>query len=203
MKHIESRIAYYKLSLTNKDGYDEFRDYYNGSLKNPLDLFTLICYSFNHQFRFNKKGEFNMPFGKERSCFNKSIRNNLAKFKEKIENITFTNNDFEDLNIDKLSKDDFVYCDPPYLITCATYNEKGGWNENKERRLYWLLDKLNENGIKFALSNVLYNKGRENEILVEFSRRYTIHHLDYTYANANYHTKDKDTKPDEVLITNY
>lgn len=30
-----------------------------------------------------------------------------------------------------------------------------------------------------------------------------VHHLDYTYQNCNYHTKDKSSKPDEVLITNF
>ena len=107
------------------------------------------------------------------------------------------------MKIDKLSPNDFVYCDPPYLITCATYNEKDGWNKSMERKLLDLLDKLNEKGIKFALSNVLYNKGKVNETLLEWSDKYTVHHLNNTYANCNYHTKDKENKADEVLITNY
>lgn len=125
LAYIEGRIAEYDLTITNKDGFDKFREDYNKSdSKNPLDLFILICFSFNHQFRFNSKGEFNMPFGKDRSCFNNSIKQNLINFKEKIDKITFTNKSFEDLKIDKLCSDDFIYCDPPYLITCATYNEK-------------------------------------------------------------------------------
>ena len=204
LNHIENRIEEYDLSITNSDGFNKFRNYYNScEYKNPLDLFVLICYSFNHQFRFNGNGGFNMPFGKERSCFNKSIKQNLIKFKERISNITFTNNSFEELKIDKLSPNDFVYCDPPYLITCATYNEKDGWNKSMERKLLDLLDKLNEKGIKFALSNVLYNKGKVNETLLEWSDKYTVHHLNNTYANCNYHTKDKENKADEVLITNY
>ena len=204
LNHIENRIEEYDLSITNSDGFNKFRNYYNScEYKNPLDLFVLICYSFNHQFRFNGNGGFNMPFGKERSCFNKSIKQNLIKFKERISNITFTNNSFEELKIDKLSPNDFVYCDPPYLITCATYNEKDGWNKSMERKLLDLLDKLNEKGIKFALSNVLYNKGKVNETLLEWSDKYTVHHLNNTYANCNYHTKDKENKADEILITNY
>lgn len=204
LSHIKNRIEEYDLSITNSEGFNNLRTYYNDcEYKNPLDLFVLICYSFNHQFRFNGKGEFNMPFGKERSCFNKSIKQNLINFKERISNVTFTNNSFEDLKIDKLSSNDFVYCDPPYLITCATYNEKDGWNERMERKLLDLLDKLNENGIKFALSNVLFNKGKVNEILLEWSNKYTVHHLNNTYSNCNYHTKDKENKADEVLITNY
>ena len=97
-----------------------------------------------------------------------------------------------------------VYCDPPYLITCASYNEQDGWNVQKEKELLNLLDELNNNGIKFALSNVLENKGKSNDILKEWSKKYNIHHLNKSYGNCNYHTKDKSINSTiEVLITNY
>ena len=146
-----------------------------------------------------------MPFGKNRSQWNDTMKKNLINFHKAIteKNIIFTNKDFNELKIDKLSSNDFVYCDPPYLITCATYNEKDGWNENSERKLLELLDKLNSQSVKFALSNVFFSKGKTNDILIEWSQKYNVHHLDYTYQNCNYHTKDKESKPDEVLITNY
>lgn len=204
LDYIEKRIKEYDLSKTNKEGYLDFRLLYNNSVeKNPLDLFVLICYSFNNQFRFNSKGEFNMPFGKDRSSFNNTMRQNLIKFKGGISNIIFTNGSFDELKLDKLSTNDFVYCDPPYLITCATYNEKDMWNETHERKLLSLLDNLNERKIKFALSNVLTNKGKENEILSEWSKNYNVHHLINSYSNCSYHRKDKESKSDEVLITNY
>ena len=207
---IESYIAKYNLSIDNTEGFNKLRNDYNS---NPFKsnyitstvLYVLICYSFNHQFRFNSKGEFNMPFGKNRSQWNDTMKKNLINFHKAIteKNIIFTNKDFTQLKIDKLSSNDFVYCDPPYLITCATYNEKDGWNENSERKLLELLDKLNSQSVKFALSNVLFSKGKTNDILIEWSQKYNVHHLDYTYQNCNYHTKDKESKPDEVLITNY
>ena len=207
---IESYIAKYNLSIDNTEGFNKLRNDYNS---NPFKsnyitstvLYVLICYSFNHQFRFNSKGEFNMPFGKNRSQWNDTMKKNLINFHKAIteKNIIFTNKDFNELKIDKLSSNDFVYCDPPYLITCATYNEKDGWNENSERKLLELLDKLNSQSVKFALSNVLFSKGKTNDILIEWSQKYNVHHLDYTYQNCNYHTKDKESKPDEVLITNF
>ena len=54
-----------------------------------------------------------------------------------------------------------------------------------------------------ANDNVMFSKGKTNDLLIEWSEKYNVHHLDYTYQNCNYHTKDKETKPDEVLITNY
>ena len=214
---IEEIIKTYGLTIDNMEAYNKFRNDYN-SLKtsqgnySPLSsyninilLYVLICYSFNHQYRFNSKGEFNMPFGKERSQWNENMKNNLIKFHQRIKekDIVFLNKDFRRLKVDKLGNDDFVYCDPPYLITCATYNEKDGWNQECEEDLLKLLDELDTKKIKFALSNVLYSKGKTNDLLIEWSKKYTVHHLDYTYQNCNYHTKDKTNKSDEVLITNY
>lgn len=211
IKTIEVAIQAFGLTIENADNFNNFRAYYNKHIEDgysfimPIMLYVLICYSFNHQFRFNSKGEFNMPFGKNRSQWNNTMKKNLINFHKAIteKNIIFTNKDFNELKIDKLSSNDFVYCDPPYLITCATYNEKDGWNENCERKLLELLDKLNSQSVKFALSNVLFSKGKTNDILIEWSKKYNVHHLDYTYQNCNYHTKDKESKPDEVLITNY
>ena len=214
---IEEIIKTYGLTIDNTEAYNQFRNDYN-SLKtsqgnySPLSsyninilLYVLICYSFNHQYRFNSKGEFNMPFGKERSQWNENMKNNLINFHRQIKekDIVFLNKDFRQLKVDKLGINDFVYCDPPYLITCATYNEKDGWNQKCEEDLLNLLDELNTKKIKFALSNVLYSKGKTNDLLIEWSKKYNVHHLDYTYQNCNYHTKDKTNKSDEVLITNY
>ena len=214
---IEEIIKTYGLTIDNTEAYNQFRNDYN-SLKTsqgnypPLSsyninilLYVLICYSFNHQYRFNSKGEFNMPFGKERSQWNENMKNNLIKFHQRIKekDIVFLNKDFRQLKVDKLGINDFVYCDPPYLITCATYNEKDGWNQECEDDLLNLLDELNTKKIKFALSNVLYSKGKTNDLLIGWSKKYNVHHLDYTYQNCNYHTKDKTNKSDEVLITNY
>lgn len=214
IKNIESLIEKFELSMENVDGYNEMRSFYNhivtgktegGNPHAPLMLFVLICYSFNHQFRFNSKGEFNMPFGKDRSRFNDTMKQNLINFHMALreKNIIFTDKDFTELKVDKLTKNDLVYCDPPYLITCATYNEKDGWNETREKELLSLLDSLNDKGIRFALSNVLFSKGKTNDLLIDWGSKYNIQHLDYTYKNCNYHTKDKTSKPDEVLITNY
>lgn len=211
IKTIELAIQRFGLTIENADNFNKFREYYNKHIEDgysfimPIMLYVLICYSFNHQFRFNSKGEFNMPFGKNRSQWNDSMKKNLINFHKAIteKNIIFTNKNFNELKVNKLTPNDFVYCDPPYLITCATYNEKDGWNETHEKELLELLDNLNMQNIKFALSNVLFSKGKTNDMLIEWSKKYNVHHLDYTYQNCNYHTKDKNSKPDEVLITNY
>lgn len=202
-KHIEERISSFDLSMENKDGYLKLRELYNKE-RNPLDLFVLTCYSFNYSIRFNSNGDFNIAFGKDRSYFNQSIKERLSVFMDRSKKITFTNFSFEDLKVEKLTNEDFVYADPPYLITVANYNENGGWNKDMEIKLLEKLDLCNENGVRFALSNVLEHKGKSNDILKEWSKKYNINYLNYDYSNCNYQTKDKTKKSSvEVLITNY
>lgn len=206
ISYVDNTIKAHGLNKLNKEGYLKFRENYNNSTdKNPLDLFILICHAFNNQIRFNSKGGYNMPFGLNRSEFNNSIRNNLINFCESISNISFFSNDFRSINLDDFGSNDFIYCDPPYLITCASYNENGGWGIREEKDLYDLLDRADSKGIKFGMSNVLSNKGRTNEMLFKWAtdNDYTIHHLNMSYSNCNYHIKDKQSITDEVLITNY
>lgn len=190
----------YKLQDKIKDTYLRLRNDYNTN-KTDLLFYLLITSSFSNQIRFNKKGEFNLPFGDR--YFNPTMQENLKQFLNKLETmyISFTNTDFRCLDINNLNKNDFVYLDPPYLITVATYNENGGWSENDDLDLLNLLDKLNNKGIKFAMSNVLEHKGKTNNTLINWSKNYNTQHLNHTYNNCNYHSCKGNS--DEVLIYNY
>lgn len=196
------------LAKVNKNNFLKLRNYINHmankeSVEYYILLYTLIIYAFNNQIRFNAKGDFNIPVGKR--DFNENIKNNLLSFIERLQsiNIEFVCMDFNNYDYSRLGKDDFVYADPPYLITCATYNEQNSWTETDEINLLNLLDSLDNRGIRFALSNVLENKGKSNDILKEWSKKYNVHYLNYSYNNSNYQIKDKTNKSIEVLITNY
>ena len=207
IQYIETQIEKFNLTKQNQEGFLELRKQYN-EYRDIRDLFVLVAYAFNHQIRFNSKGEYNMPFGKDRSEYNKNMKTNLINFITRIQeqDSTFLNKSFDELNIEEFTKDTFVYADPPYLITVASYNENGGWNEQMEYKLLEYLDKCSENGIKFALSNVLEMNDKSNNILKKWAQEkgYNIHHLNYTYGNCNYHKLDKTVGlTDEVLITNY
>lgn len=192
----------YELNKTNKEGYLKLRNEYNLS-KKPILLFILICFSFNHMIRFNNDYQFNVSFGKDRSEYNMRIEENLKIFSEtlKQKEIIFTSLDFFNVDLSELGKEDFVYYDPPYLISDASYNKN--WTEKEEKELLEILDILNARNIKFALSNVLYHKGQENKILAEWSQKYKIHYIDISYSNCNYQLKDRENKSVEVLATNY
>lgn len=206
LKILKDTIEKYGLSKTNEEGFKKIRGDYNKGNRSWNMFYAMLTHAFNYQIRFNKQGEYNMPFGRNRSSFNPNLEKNFIKFIDKLGeiNVTFFNSDFNKIKIDMLGENDFVYCDPPYLVTCASYNEQGGWNETKERELLGLLDNLNAKGIKFALSNVLENKGKTNEILKVWTEKYNVHYLNYSYGNCNYHAKDKsENSTVEVLITNY
>ena len=107
-----------------------------------------------------------------------------------------------------MSAGDFVYCDPPYFLTSAVYNEKRGftgWGEKEEIELLAFLDKADSLGLRFALSNVLRHKGQTNELLDSWRQKYNTHTLTFDYSNSSYNLKKalKATESLEVLVTNY
>lgn len=227
LNNIEKIISEYRLSNTkiygyefyntnstiglkevNKKSYIELRKRYNAGTFDkdiePLIFYILIVFGFNNQIRFNSNGFFNMPTGKR--DFNKKMVLKLEKFINELHRrkIQYSSLDFKSfLNQQKFNDNDFVYLDPPYLLSTAAYNESGGWTEKDESDLLNCLDELNTKGVKFALSNVLIHKGNENKILSEWAKNYNVHELDFNYNNSNYQSKAKENNTLEVLITNY
>lgn len=235
IKKIEKTIEEYELSNSYQYGYSHYKQYVEGNnglknynqegykrlkqdynnLKNKntkkanLYLYILIIYGFNNDIRFNSKGEYNIPVGK--TDMNK---NNREKLKEYIntcqeKQIEFICKDFREINPEEVEELDFIYADPPYLITDAVYNENDGWGKEEEEDLLKMLDKLHEKGIRFALSNVLQKKKLDikNEILYNWLERnegkYFINPIDYHYRSASYNKKNRDGLEEEILITNY
>ena len=208
LNSISKRIQKFELNQKNAEGYNTLRNVYNEN-QNSLDLFILTCYAFNHQIRFNNNQKFNSPFGRDRSSYNRKIEENLIRFSRalKEKNIHFSINDFMHIDLSSLGNNDFVYCDPPYLISTGSYNDGNrgfkNWTEKEEKQLLSLLDNLNSRGIKFALSNVLKHKGNENQILNKWCKKYHVTYLDKKYSNCSYHLKNKDSETIEVVVTNY
>lgn len=215
VNEVKEIINKYKLDKWNKDGFLELRSVYNNSLKDNLNrenavvLYCLLVHAFNYQIAFNSKGEYNMSSGANRSYFSKSLETKLNKYIDEIgkRNIKFYSEDFHNLSFDNQDfKNTFYYCDPPYLITVGAYERDYfcKWSESYERELLNLLDILDYKQAKFALSNVLEHKGKSNDILKEWSKKYNVHYLNMDYKNCNYQTKDKSANSSvEVLITNY
>lgn len=181
----------------NKASYLNLRNDYNQE-KRIDQLYLLLIYGFNHMIRFNKKGEFNLPVGNV--DFNKNVKSALFGYMNTVKNrkISLYSLDYTIfLKELELTKEDFVYFDPPYLITNSEYNRF--WGEEKERELYKLIDDLNAEGIKFGLSNSLVHKGKKNEILDKWKEKYKVYEIKSNYIS--YHDNTNKLSG-EIYVTN-
>ena len=184
----------------NKQGFDKLKTDYNlSNEKSVLHLYLLLIYGFNRMLRFNSKGEYNLPVGN--IDFNKNTETALHDYFRltKQKNIQFYNLDFLDFFRQiEFQEDDFVYLDPPYLITFSEYNKL--WNEETEKRLLDFLEWLDTQNVKFAVSNVSHYKGKINQQFLEWSKQHNSFDIKSNYIS--YHdNSNKEFK--EVLITNY
>ena len=204
---VKGLINKYNLSKTNLQGFNDLRNYYNSGFKDWKILYTLMCYSFDNQYRFNNDHQYNSSFGKNRSEYTSTTEMKLkfAYNKLKDMDIVFMAKNFVDFDFSDFNENDFVYCDPPYLNSVKNYNDgkRGfeGWNKDYELKLYGMLDSLNKQDCKFAISNNL----NFNSLIGTWAKDngYIIHNLANTYYNCCYNKKDKSKIDSEVLITNY
>ena len=211
MDFINARIKEFQLTRFNAEGFLKYRDLFNTNpeYQTPLDLFTLSRFSFNNKISFNTNMEYNASFGWNHSDFNLTQRANTRAMHAAIQNINFSSMDFRNFDISKFTNpNDFLYVDPPYLISDAQYNTgpraiNSRWDVQDDIDLYVFLDKANEQGLKWALSNIITHKGKENVVLIEWSEKYNVYDIFSDYSKAVYN-KTKTTDPTiEVLVTNY
>ena len=204
INNIHGVINEYGLTKQNREGYNAMREEFNRT-RSSLHLFLLVCYGFNHQFRFNNNGDFNNPFGINRSSYNANTERNLRQLHEVIQGFEYHIGNFKQFDLEFMAPGDFLYADPPYLISCGSYNDgkRGfeGWSPDDDLALFEKLDNLNQRGISFALSNVTRHKGEVNEPLIAWANNYNIHYINADYSNSNYQATESETI--EVLITNY
>ncbi len=127
--------------------YMHFRNVMNKAKNDKIDIskekkianwYFIREFCYGGMFRFNRKGEFNVPYGgiayntknfksKVKYIFSKEVRNLLDR--------TITENkDFEKLlNSINLTENDFVFLDPPYDTEFSEYEENSFTKKDQER----------------------------------------------------------------------
>lgn len=207
------------LKLRDKNYFLQLRTEYNTNkdlddFQQAIMLFLLISGSFNGIPRFNQKSQYNMPWGSEERFKNDSYLKGKVEYLTKYvtwgrkHNVTFKNYSYLDLiSQTDFKANDFLYFDPPYSITTATYNDgkrNMSWGIQDDVALVKTLDDLSQQRVMWGLSNALTSRGKSNEVLKDWLSKhseYHVYHLDQDYSNSTYHTKPGKT--DEIYVTNY
>lgn len=126
-----------RLSKGGADYWKEVRNEFNQN-KDPLYFLFLNRSDFNGMIRFNRKGEFNVPFCRKPDRFAKAyvtkICNQVAKVSEiiKDKDWEFSNCDWQ-TTIKKATQKDYVYLDPPYIGRDTSY--VGEWPQSEADEL--------------------------------------------------------------------
>ena len=189
-----------KLLKIGDEYYYEVRKRFN-KYHDPLDFLFLNRAGFNGMIRFNRKGEFNIPFCKKPQRFAQAyvtkIVNQVAYVSElfKKKDFVFKCQGFQ-TTIDEADSQSFIYCDPPYIDRHTDYYN--GWDEEKEQQLY---KSLSETKAKFILSTWHHNAYRENEYIKTLWKEFYILTKEHFYHIGG-SEKNRNTMI-EALVTNY
>jgi len=87
---------------------------------------------FNGLCRFNRSGEFNVPFGSYKTI---NYKSNFLEYQDLFSEWKFTCRSFDRL---RLEPTDFVYADPPYDVEFTQYSKDGFTWEDQVRTAEWL-----------------------------------------------------------------
>lgn len=192
-KHIYEKDYYYQ--IRNVDRTDEYKSWSDVRRASRLIYLNKCC--FNGLYRVNSKGEFNTPMGRYK---NPKIvdETNLKACSQALAKAEIVNGSFLEVE-SRVSKNDFVYFDPPYAPLNATSNFTGysqkGFDHQMQLSLRDLCDRLNDRGVRFMVSN------SNAPLILDLYQNYKI---ELVYATRAINSKaNKRGKIPEVLVTNY
>lgn len=171
------------LSTSDENGYSfyrQIRDRFNIE-HNSYDFIFLSRAGFNGMMRFNKKGEWNIPFCKKPNRFAPAyitkICNQIESVSRIIKRYTWEFNNVSFIEtIERANSNDIIYCDPPYYGRYTDYYN--GWTEKDEIELF---EALKRTRAKFILSTWHHNDYRENDMLNRFWRNFNVTTKEHFY----------------------
>lgn len=208
LKDIENAYKAISTEEDKKDFFMAVRERYNkknlDAIENTTLFFFLNRTCFNGLYRVNKKGLFNVPFGKYTNptiCDPETIRSD-SKLLQRVEILT---GDFEK-TFEYANGNTLFYFDPPYrpLSDTSSFNDytKESFNDDEQIRLKCFCDRINEAGIKFMLSNSdCKGKNEEDNF---FDALYRIYPIERVWASRSINSNpSKRGKLTEILVHNY
>ncbi|GAB6976244.1 DNA adenine methylase [Prevotella falsenii] len=206
----EMETAYLSLETEEerKEFYIAVRARYNEKNLNPIEnttkFFFLNRTCFNGLYRVNKKGLFNVPFGK---YANPTICNPDIIRKDSIllQRVEILNDDFE-ITFDHAHGNTLFYLDPPYrpLSDTSNFNDyaKEAFNDDAQIRLKRYCDRIDNAGYKFMLSNSDCKGKNEDDNF--FDVLYRAYKIERVWASRSINSNPaKRGKLTEILVHNY
>lgn len=122
-----------KLFYRHRERFNELLSGGQGHSREAASLFYYLNRTgYNGLCRFNRRGVFNVPFGRYKKI---GYVEDFSEYRETFDGWTFTAGDVEDV---PLERGDFVYADPPYDVEFTHYSQGGFTWEDQERTAVWL-----------------------------------------------------------------
>jgi DNA adenine methylase len=208
LKEIENKYRQLETEDERKDFFLNIRSIYNqkghSDIDNTVMFFFLNRTCFNGLYRVNKKGAFNVPFGKYANPLICDPDTILAD-SELLQRVEILNGDFEH-TFDFAHGRTLFYFDPPYrpLSDTSSFNDysKEPFNDDAQIRLKNYCDRIDYAGFNFMLSNSDCKGANEGDNF--FDKLYALYSIERVWAsrciNAN---PDKRGKLTEILVHNY
>lgn len=174
------------LEIADEDGYAHYRFVRNrfNQEHSPYDFIFLSRAGFNGMMRFNKSGDWNIPFCKKPGRFAPAY---ITKICNQIRSVAqvirkkeweFNNAPFLE-TIAQAGEGDIIYCDPPYYGRYVDYYN--GWTEKDEEELFYA---LSQTRAKFILSTWHHNDYRPNEMIKRFWQHFNVVTKEHFYHNG-------------------
>jgi DNA adenine methylase len=188
-KHKNSKEYYYKIRSLDPDQMD--------SIERASRFLYLNKTCFNGLWRVNKRGQFNVPFGRYKNP-NYRDKENLCMVSAALQNAEIICDDFS-IVLDYVSLGDFVYLDPPYHPLSKTANftnyTEEPFDEQDQMRLVEVFRELDARNCNVMLSN------SDTEFIRSLYKGYDIKTV---YAKRAINSKgDKRGPVKELVIRNY
>lgn len=179
--------------------YNNINKYSINKSKEVAIFFFIRNFAYSGMFRYNKSGEFNVPYGgigyNRKNLAKKLKYLKSSKLIEHLSNTNINNLDFEEFFYkNRPQKDDFIFLDPPYDSDFSTYAKNEFTKDDQKRLAEYLINECKAKWM-MVIKNTdfifdLYNK--ENINISTFDKKYMV-----SFQNRN----DRNTK--HLLIRNY
>lgn len=154
---IDAARHYFTCENNHAERYYELRDRFN-KCRDPHQRAALFIYLNRHGYnglcRYNKKGGYNVPFGRYKRPY--FPEQELLKFSIKARDADFRVQSFEK-TLKQARPGDVVYCDPPYVPLSKSSNftsySTGSFDLDQQRKLAELAQQTADRGVPVLISN--------------------------------------------------